>query len=321
MAKKMKNETHIEGFLYEHKLENKVSGETAKNPGKPFINGTINIATDDDLLNVVQVHFTYVVAETKAGKPNATYNILQAIIDGKIGTVMEHGKENAGKLRIDSTVGLNEWFDNKSQGNPLVSVKRNEGGFVHQVQALNDDPNVRSTFNTDIVITSAIRHEADEEHNLPEKVTVKGYVFDFRNSPLPVEFSVYQPLAPAGALDYFENLGASVKQPVFTRVQGQQISKTVVRNIVEESAFGDPIIKPVVNNQRDFVITWALPGGYEWDSEDTLGAAEFTEMLANREVYLADMKKRSDEYQATKGNALASTKGPSPAIAQDSYKF
>lgn len=316
MAKKMKNETHIEGYIYEHKLESKVTGENSKNPGTEFISGTLGIATDDEMMNVVQVHFTYVTPVTKGGKPNATYNILQSIIDGKMGNAMEHGKENAGKVRVDSAIGLNEWYDTKTQGNPLVSVKRNEGGFVHQTQELNEDPKARATFNTDMLITGATRIEADEERNTPERVAVKGYVFNFRNDLLPVEFSVTADIAGTRALDYFENLGASQKTPVFTRVQGQQISKTIVRKVEEESAFGDPIIKEVRSSQRDFVITWALPGGYEWDSDDTILASELAEMIANREVYLADMKKRQDEYQATKGNALAggsATKAAAPA--------
>lgn len=317
--KKTKNETHIEGLLYEHSLENKISGEKSKNPGTEFISGTISIATDDDLLNVVPVHYTYVVATTKSGKPNSTYNTLQAIIDGKIGNVMEHGKENAGKLRVDSSIGLNEWFDYKTQGTPLVSTKRNEGGFVHQVQTLNEEVKTRATFNTDMLITRVHRVEADIERNLPEKVIVSGYIFDFRNAMMPVEYSVYEPFAPAQALDYFENIGASNQEPKFTRVQGQQVSKTVVRNIIEESAFGEPIVKPVTNTQKDYVITWALPGGYEWDSEDSILASEVTEKLANREVYLAELKKRSDEFQATRdmpGIMVSPT-----LISEDEYKF
>ena len=322
MAKRMKNESHIEGYVYEHKLESKVTGANSKNPGTEFISGTLSIATDNEMLNIVQVHFTYVTAVTKNGKPNATYNILQSIIDGKIGNAMEHGKENAGKVRVDSAIGLNEWYDTKSQGAPLVSIKRNEGGFVHQTQELEEDVSKRATFNTDILITGATRIETDYERKLPEKVTVKGYIFDFRNSLLPVEFSVIASLAGERALDYFENLGASPKTPVFTRVQGQQISKTVTREVVEENAFGEPIIKPIKSTQRDFVITWALPGGYEWDSEDTILASEFGEMMAAREVYLADIKKRQDEYQATQGNALAGGIKKSGATpAKGNYDF
>lgn len=130
MSKKMKNEAHVEGYVYEHKLEMKESGPNSKNPGTEFISGTLSVATDDEMLNVVQVHFTYVTAVTAKGKANNTFNVLQSIIDNKIGSVMEHGKENAGKVRIDTAIGLNEWYD--KDGN-LVSVRRNEGGFVHQV--------------------------------------------------------------------------------------------------------------------------------------------------------------------------------------------
>lgn len=106
MSKKMKNESHVEGYVYEHKLEMKESGPNSKNPGTEFISGTLSVATDDEMLNVVQVHFTYVTAVTAKGKPNNTFNVLQSIIDGKIGSVMEHGKENAGKVRIDTAIGL-----------------------------------------------------------------------------------------------------------------------------------------------------------------------------------------------------------------------
>ena len=102
MKKNMINETRIEGLVYENKLTKKVSGENSKNPGVEFISGTLDIATDDECLNIVSVHFTYVTAVTSTGKPNATYNVLNSIIDGKIGTIMANGKDKAGKVRVDS---------------------------------------------------------------------------------------------------------------------------------------------------------------------------------------------------------------------------
>ena len=44
MKKNMNNRSHIEGLLYQHSLELKVSGENSKNPGTEFISGTIEIA-------------------------------------------------------------------------------------------------------------------------------------------------------------------------------------------------------------------------------------------------------------------------------------
>lgn len=47
------NQSHLEGYVYEHNLELRTAGEKSKNPGVEFINGTLSIATDDELLNVV----------------------------------------------------------------------------------------------------------------------------------------------------------------------------------------------------------------------------------------------------------------------------
>lgn len=313
--KKMINQTHIEGYVYEHKLELRVSGPNSKNPGTEFINGTLSIATDDELTNVIPIHYSYVTEMTANKKPNATFTLLKSIIDGKIGSVMENGKENAGKIRFDSAIDLNEWFDTRTEGNPLVSQKRNEGGFAHQTSEL-CKPEDRATFNTDILITNTRRVEANEERGLPEKVIVKGYIFNFRGDILPVEFSV---ISPAGALDYFENIGATEKTPVFTRVHGKQVSQTVVRTIEEEGAWGDTLVKEVKNSYRDFVITWADKHGYAWDDEETLLASELAEKMAKRELYLADVKKRQDEYQANKNNALAGASTPTPK--KDNYNF
>ena len=302
MSKKFINQTHVEGYVYEHRLEKRVSGPNSKNPGTPFIMGTLSIATDNDLLNVIPVHFSYVTEVTSTGRANATYTTLEAIIDGKIGSVMEHGAENAGKVRVDSALGLNEWYDTRTPGTPLVSVKRNEGGFVHLTQELNEDESKRNTFEVDMVITGATRLEEDTERELPERMTLKGCVFDFRNALLPVEFTVLN----SAAMDYFEGLAPTSKTPVFTKVRGEQISKTVVRKVEEQGAWGEPLVRETRTSQRDFIVTWALPVSYEWDSEDTIAASELSEFMSTRELYLADLKKRNEE-SANRRNSNTST--------------
>lgn len=314
MKRNLINNSHIEGYVYEHKLERKVSGKSAKSPGTEFINGTLSIATDDEMLNIVSVHFTYVTEVTSKGKANATFGVLSNIIDGKVGSVMEHGKEKASKVRIDSALDLNEWYDTRDPKQPLISVKRNEGGFVHITQELSAEPQ-RATFEADMVITGVVRAEEDEERNQPEKVTVKGCIFNFRKALLPVEFTVLNPKA----MDYFESLNASTKEPVFTKISGQQVSKTIVRQVKEESAFGEASVKEIRNTQKDFVITWAQAIPYEWDSEDTLLASELGEMISARELYLADVKKRQDEYQASKGSAIPVASVGAPK--QSEYNF
>ena len=294
--KSMINRTHIEGLLYEHALELRTSGPNSKNPGTEFIMGTVSIATDDAQVNIVPVHFTYVTATTAKGTANATFGVLKDIIDGKLATVMANGAENAAKLRIDSAIGLNEFYTDRNGKEELVSTKRNEGGFVHTCAQLAEDEKTRNTFETDIVITGVKRIEADEEKQTPEKCIVKGAIFDFRKSLLPVEFSVLN----ENAMAYFEGLEASSKNPVFTKIKGRQVSETITRTITEESAFGEASVREVKSSRKDFVITWAQKETYVWDDEETITAAEMTDAMSARQTYLATVKQRQDEYKAQK---------------------
>lgn len=309
--KNMINNTHVEGLVYESTLELRVSGENSKNPGTEFIMGNLNIATDDNCTNIVPVHFTYVTATTSKGNANATFAVLKDIVDGKTGTVMANGLDKAGRVRVDSSIGLNEFYSDRSGKEELVSVKRNEGGFVHTVATLNPDEKARNTFMADMLITNVSRIEADEERNIKERVLVRGCVFDFRKAVLPVEFSVTN----ARGMDYFEGLDASPKSPVFTKVWGRQISQTVTNERVEESGWGEANVQTSTSTRRDWVITGSNTEPYAWDDEETITAKELTEAMANREVYLAGVKQRQDEYKASKAAA------PSVAPAADGFNF
>ena len=297
MKATMKNTTHIEGLLYQHSLTLKTSGENSKNPGTQFINGNIDIATDNDCVNIVTVHFTYVTPKyAKSGSDNATFATLQNIINGTLCNVIEHGIDKAAKVRIDSAIGVNEFYSNRNGKEELVSVKRNEGGFVHVVQTLAADESTRNTFRCDMVITGAREIEADEEHNRPRQVRVSGYVFDFRKALIPVDFTALS----EGAMDYFLGLDASQKSPVFTELWGNQVSQVTMVKTVTESAFGEPLVTETPRTNRDFVITGAAGDVYLWDDDSTITAQEFATALADREVALAAIKQRQDEYNASR---------------------
>ena len=214
---------------------------------------------------------------------------------------MQHGKEKAAKVRIDSAIGLNEFYTERNGKTELVSAKRNEGGFVHLVDTLNEDEKARSIFECDMLITKATRIEPNEEKNIPEKVVIKGCIFDFRKALLPIEFVATNP----NAMNYFEGLEPSPSEPVFTKVWGRQISETIKSSIVEESAFGEDYVKPVESTRKEFLVTGASKVPYLWDDESSITAAELKEAMAARETYLASVKQRQDEYQASKNQAKA----------------
>lgn len=306
MSKKMMNSTFIQGYLYEHKLELRETGPNSKKPGTQYIRGSIDIATDDACTNIVPVYFSYVTATTSKGTANSTFTTLLDIVDGRYASVMTDGKDKAVKLKIDSAIGLNDFYTNRNGKEELVSSKRNEGGFVHVVNAFEGD---RNKFKCDMLITGVREIEPNEEQNIPAKVIVRGAIFDFRNALLPVEFSA----TSQGAMSYFLSLDASNSNPTFTNVWGNQVSETIVRKMVTESAFGDDEVREIKNNRKDWVLTGASREPYIWDDETTLTAKEVAEAVAAREVYLATIKQRQEENK----NAAA----PVPAKSNGGFDF
>jgi hypothetical protein len=273
--------------------------------------GNLDIATDNAMTNIVSIHFTYVTPTTSKGSANSTYTILNDIVNGKYKTVMANGKENAAKVRIDSAIGLNEFYSSRNGAEELVSAKRNEGGFIHIVDMLNENENERNTFKVDMVITSVNRTEANPDTNTEEKVTVHGCVFDFRNAILPVDFIATNP----GAMDYYESLDASPKHPVFTRLWGRQISQTVIKTYTEESAWGEDSVRTVTSSRKEWLITGGAKETYSYGSEANdspedfdLTAKELVKAMSDRETYLATVKSRQEEYQASRNT-------PAPAAA------
>ena len=307
--KKIINEERIEGRVYQHNLEVKtVQNKESKNFGTEFISGTLDIATDEEGLNVLPIHFTYVVETTSKGNKNVTFGVLKNIIEnGK--TWLTDGKDAALKVRVNTALALNDFYTNDGQ---LVSAKRNEGGFVNTISELAPEPE-RNRFHCDIVITSTNRVEANPENSVEnDYVTVKGAIFNFRNALLPVEFVVRE----ESGMNYFESLDASPSNPVFTEVKGSIVSTVIKREIEEESAFGKASVRTVSRTVREWCIDWARPVEYDFGADDTITVDELKKAMQDREVYLAEIKKRQEDYQKSReaGNNSASGSVPTGAF-------
>lgn len=296
MRQKNLNAEHIEGRLYQHDLSvRKVQNQSSPNYGKEFISGSIDIATDEEAMNVLTVHFTYMTEFTKTGAKNQTYANLQKIIrEGK--AWITDGKDVATKLKVDTSLALNDFYN---QDDSLVSVKTNEGGFVTLVNELCDE-NDRNTFQMDMFITGVKTIEADAEKGIDTPYDVlHGAVFNFRNDLLPVDFVVRN----ANGMKYFEDAGISNSTPVFTKVWGKIASTTSVTERVEESAFGEAAIKKYEKKTKEWVVTGTAKIPYDFGDETVLTADDIKKAMQNRDVYLADIKQKRDEYNAAKAAA------------------
>ena len=315
MKRGMINRETIEGRLYQHNLELKtVQNKDSANFGKDFISGTIDIATDEEGLNVISIHFTYVTEMTKGGKKNVTYTVLKNIIDGGKAWITD-GKDAALKLRVNTALALNDFYTNEGE---LVSAKRNEGGFVNVIKDLAPEPE-RNRFAMDIVITSVNLVEKDDERNMSGEdfLRIRGAIFNFRNDLMPVEFVCRNP----NAISYFEKLDVSAASPVFTEVRGAIVSNNIKQSIEEESAFGTVSVKTVTRNVKEWVIDWARPTEYDFGAEDTLTADELKTAMQNREVYLAEVKKRHDDFIANRNNASVTPAAATSNVTVGDFNF
>ena len=304
------NNAHVEGYIFSHSLQARVTGEQSKNPGTPFIQGILNVATDDKGMNVVPVSFTYVTEYySRSGKENATYKVLQQIINGQQNTYEQVGN-SALKVRIDGDVEINDFLGR--DGN-MVAAKRVRGSFCHIV----NDVNFGATFETDMLIADASMQDVEDGEDY---MNVRGYAFNFRGDLLPVTYTIDNP----DGIKYFENCDISNNNPLLTRVWGNIVSTTIETKNEVESAFGGPQVNITTRTLRSWKIDGCAAEPYEFDDESTLTRDELKQKLAEREERVAAEKKRAEDYQASRnsgGNAFAAPASKAADTSTSDFKF
>ena len=294
--KQFKNVVYVEGYVFNASLFENTAGLNSKTPGQEYINGTVNIATDENCINIVPVRYTFVVPTWKSGKENETYTILKSLIDGAP-TVEKNGKDAATKLRIQGDVEVNDFRGRDGQ---MVETKQIRGGFTHYANDGFRDK--RNNFETDMAITN-VRHI--EVENGDDYTNVDGYVSNFRGDLIPVTYTITNPAGMA----YFEGLDVSINQPELKYIWGKIVSTTQKVEKEVETAWGAPQIEYTTRTLRMWAIDGASPESYPWDDESTITVAEFKQGLANREQQKAEAKARADAKN-NQNNAFNNTNLP-----------
>lgn len=296
-SNKYKNTVTIEGLLYDHKLEEKVTGSQSKVPNTPYLGGTIDIATDDNLTNIITINFSYVTLSDKR------YPILKGIIDGTYPTVMQKDAGNASAISCSTAIEIKEWFTDTEldeNGQPaLRSVRRLSGGFLNVISRSElRKESQRNKFLLDMVITSSALKEADEERGYPEKMTIKGWMFNYKEEAFPISFSVLHP----DAISYFMSQSPSSKEPLFTQVGGYIVSMTTKVNKEIEGAFSTEIVEYTRTN-KDWVVNYSLREPYDFGGDGVIGFEEIGVKMKQREEYLAELKHQYEENKKRKAQA------------------
>ena len=282
-----------------------VKNEKSENFGKEYISGTIQVAVDEAGLNVIPVHYTWVTATTKAGGTNNTFVALKSLIDGGK-TWIKDGKDAAPMVKLEPSFALNDFYINENGEDKLVSQVMHEGGFVSIVNTLPENEAERTYFRCDMVITNVTRVEANEEKGTDEHVALRGAIFNFRKELLPITFTVKNP----NGMNYFENLGASGSEPAYTWVEGIINCNTVKSEVKEETAFGGDSVRVFEKKAKEWLVVRASQNPYDFGEEGVLTADELTKAMQDRQVKLAEEKKRSEEYKAQRNAPAAAPAAP-----------
>ena len=301
----------LNGYLYalgdekgKQVLSQKVSGPESSNPGTPYIAGTIQIAVDENGLNVLPVHFTYVTETTSKGNVNPNYLILNDIIQGKHKTWVKDGKENALKLRVDTAFALNDFYVTDKQTNEEVlrSPIIQEGGLITITDMLLPEDE-RNIFCCDMLISKVTHVDADGEKVTEDYDTVRGAIFNYKKEILPVTFTLRDPVGMA----HFEAVDLD-SEPMYIRVWGAINNLTTKTTTTQETAFGKPVVHTYEKKTKDWTITSAARAPYEYGEDIT--AEEITKALQDREIKLAEDKKRNEEWRAKRNTANATSAVP-----------
>lgn len=302
MKNKMNREI-LEGRLYDFDLTKKTVKNQASNYyGQEFWSGTIHIATDEAGLNVIPVHYTFVLPTFGNGKTDSRFSAFEKITTENKAWVREGvGKENAEKIRLTPSGDLNDFY--MVNDDRAVSAQRNEGGFITFIKELAPEGTPRNKFTYDMIINKVTVIEPKEGTDDVLHARIHGVIFNFREAILPWDLIAYNPKA----IEYFEGLGVSSANPIYTQVWGS-IKNTTIREKKEvENAWGEPIVEYSERTRREWVIEGSKPQLYDFTDEDR---ADLQKKIADRNVHLEEVKSAAIAYANSQKNAIQSTPTP-----------
>ena len=302
MKNKMNREI-LEGRLYDFDLAKKTVKNQASNYyGQEFWSGTIHIATDEAGLNVIPVHYTFVLPTFGNGKTDSRFSAFEKITTENKAWVREGvGKENAEKIRLTPSGDLNDFY--MVNDDRAVSAQRNEGGFITFIKELAPEGTSRNKFTYDMIINKVTVVEPKEGTDDVLHARIHGVIFNFREAILPWDLIAYNPKA----IEYFEGLGVSSANPIYTQVWGS-IKNTTIRVEKEvENAWGEPMVEYSERTRREWVSEGSKPQLYDFTDEDR---ADLQKKVADRNIHLEEVKSAAIAYANSQKNAIQSPPTP-----------
>lgn len=311
------NDVQMTGYVFNSDFRKGVTKATNKwHPNEGYISGTVNVATDDQALNVVPVNFfAYEKRTDKDGNkiPNETYETLEQIISGQ---TYERVANQAMKVRISGTVDTNDFYSTRN--NKLITSQRVNGRFIHIAnQNMTVTP---ASFNVNMVVVGAVEKEPEGRAPFME---VKGYVFNYNGSRLfPVTFECYD----SSGINFIQSLDVSSSNPSVLNLWGN-IQTTIIelQSAEQEAVSAGFGVRPSVSTGmtktiRSWVITGADAERCPQFGEEPFTKAIVKNLVDERNVRLQTMQQQAEFKSTPRSNNMvqrSQTVAPSDYIIND----
>lgn len=269
--------------------------------GVSYIHGTLNVSVSDDNKVVIPIFYTYVPETFKSGRTNSMFTNLKKLLDENH-TVESVGNDDAAWVRVAGTLGVNDFYSERNS--EFVAAPRVEGSFIHDTARGSE---YEAMFEADTIITGVTENEDTGV------VSLKSYIFNFRNDIIPVTFEVHGD----DGQSYFLAQDISAKNPRVTNIWGSLFYSTVIEQRQQEDSvsFG---ARPPKKFERS-VHYWDVEGAGEPDEfgdDSVITKVELKKAIEERQERLEADKARSDEYRRNAshgGNAFNGTNTESAA--------
>jgi hypothetical protein len=96
-------------------------------------------------------------------------------------------------------------------------------------------------------------------------------------------------------MNYFED--ALNEGPLFTAIKGRINNVTQKIEVTQQSAFGEAFVTTRNRKVRNWEVTWASAEPYSYGDEGVLTEDEVQQKIQDRNIHLAEIKKRDEDYR------------------------
>ena len=287
MLRQAINKIFIEGILAENDL---AYGSYVKN-GKTVesINGKIVVkvvqpinGVDKELM--IPIHY-FANKYKNDGNPNPVYTSLETAMNDYV-SIAASDEENADRVRISSaSLEMNEYYPTPDK---LTSFPRLKASFINRVPKDSIKGGGQANGQIEMIIAGK---EEEVVNDVPTgRILIKGIVPQYGGKVDVIPFYAASPKS----IDFVSsnwNEGDTVPATIALNFSAE------TKEVIEEQAFGDPIVKTRTVNLSEILITG---GNYRYDDDDAQAykTDEVQAGLAERRARLEALKAKGGKKTA-----------------------